>query len=400
MLRNANVELRSALDELDALTRKATLTPQQQNRQSYLLSNISVLKSHGADRGGRRGHRGPEALSAEMRAFCEFLSDGEVRKETRDMLEGTQGYVSWTQGASGGYLVPQEYQEEVLEGMAQFDPLLDEENVKLDVSLGEGPLDQLDRRLPTRVVGWDLSTISAALISEGSQSTLVNQPAIASDTLENYVFRAILRGSFAFEQDAYPSDLKLMRRAYEVGFARGIGKKLLAGSGNGEPQGLLTAAANSGYTTSSNVPSNETTPPALSWIDFSSIYFSVNAAYRASPKCAWVMNDVTYQLACQAVDPGNRLVLNMERGEGRIFGKRVLVSPSMPSGAGSKAIVFGDLSHFEVRLSRMSVRRATETVSTGGYLSVDYIGLMRADSALIDPTGGTTPPIVYATLHN
>ena len=398
--RRPHSELRATLDEADALSRRSDLNPGQRDRLNFLLSKISVLRSLAGDRRAR-GARIGGALTVEERGIFEYLNRGdedfreflrsEAGKELRDITEGTQGPLSWT--ATGGYLVPQEYYDTILEGMAQADPLLDENNVRLITRPGPPPaVSQPLQARPWRIVGWDLSTITAKLVAEGGQAQLVSQPAVTSATLNGYLYRSILRGSFAWEEDAFPEDLELMTRAYAVAFARGIGKDLLSGSGSAQPQGLLTGAVDSTVTTGA--------AGVLALADFNSIYFSVNRAYRASPKCAWVMSDTVYQMARNAKDSSNRPLLSIERDEERIMGKRVLVSPSMPSTAGSKGIVFGDLAHFAVRLSPMSVRRAKETVSTGGYLSVDYIGLMRADSAVIDATSGTTPPIVFATLHS
>ena len=83
-----------------------------------------------------------------------------------------------------------------------------------------------------------------------------------------------------------------------------------------------------------------------------------------------------------------------------ILGKRVLVSPSMPSAAGSKGIVFGDLSHFWVRLSATTILKATEATSAIEQGQFLFLGRMRVDSFVFDPSGGSAPPIVYATLHS
>jgi HK97 family phage major capsid protein len=81
-----------------------------------------------------------------------------------------------------------------------------------------------------------------------------------------------------------------------------------------------------------------------------------------------------------------------------LFGKRVLISPSVPSAAGSKGIIFGDLSMFTVRVcGKPEVKRASETP---GYVEKGialYTGWLRVDSGIIAP--GSVAPIVYATLH-
>jgi HK97 family phage major capsid protein len=384
-------ELRGALDELDALTRRATLTPQENNRQSYLLSKISVLKSQAPDRGGRRALRSTQGATLEDRAFIQYLLHGQIDEETRDMLAGTQGNLTWTQGPGGGYLVPQGYLEEVYEGMAQFDPLLDPDVVDLITDVGRNPHVSENSGIPTRIVGWDLSTISATRQNpEGGQGT-VPSLAVTDATLNGYLYIQVIPASFQFDMDAVPRSMKLLQEAFTIAFARGIGKDLVLGSGSNQPQGVLTGAANSGVTTAA--------AGALSLADFTSIYFSVNRDYRKSPKCAWLMSDTVYEYARNAKDSQNRPLIDIVGDEERIMGKRVLISPSIPSTAGSQGICFGDLSRLVVRVSHMMVRRATETSSGIERLTADYCAYMRADSAVMDPTAGATPPIVFATLH-
>ena len=57
-------------------------------------------------------------------------------------------------------------------------------------------------------------------------------------------------------------------------------------------------------------------------------------------------------------------------------------------------------SHFDVSPSfavKLWRRRAPGFIENGKIL---YTGLMRADSKVIDPTGGSVPPIVSARLHS
>jgi hypothetical protein len=61
---------------------------------------------------------------------------------------------------------------------------------------------------------------------------------------------------------------------------------------------------------------------------------------------------------------------------------------------------FDDLPFFVVRVSRLAVRRTVEVRDTSEKGRALHVGLMRADAKLIDPTAGSVPPIVYATLHS
>jgi len=135
--------------------------------------------------------------------------------------------------------------------------------------------------------------------------------------------------------------------------------------------------------------------------DFQAAYFSVNRAYRSSPKCAWAMSDTTYQWVRKLTDDVGRPLLKIHDDDETIMGKPVLVCPSLPSYRASISdgkIVFGDFSHYVVHLSSIWLRRNMEAAGYVEYGKALYVGLQMADAAVIDPSGGTNPPLVYVAL--
>jgi HK97 family phage major capsid protein len=328
------------------------------------------------------------AQSSECREWFRNVLSG---KEYRTMQEGqpapgTLGYVT---GNEGGYLVPQEFNDDVIHGMAQFDPLLDKDVVTL--------IESKDFSLkPFVIPGWDLSTFAATKVSETSGPTASTPPLVAGKLLNSYKYAAALPISIELEEDAFEPMMKIMNDAYVIAFARGIGVDLAIGNGTTAPQGVLTGAGASVYTTASST--------ALVLNDFESVYFQVNRIHRNAPKCAWLMNDAAYQMARKAVDTVGNPLLKLHKDKEMIMGKPVLVSPSLPAynaSIGAQAgtfCVFGDLSHMFVRVSKMILHRSWQAqgyVEKGQAL---YSGYMRADAKVFDPTAGGTPPIVSASL--
>lgn len=368
------VELRKAIQEAEQLSMKPRLSSAEEQRVNVLLAKIKAFQNPALDevKGG---------YSAETREFFNGLRE----ERAVNMLAGVAG-INYTEGTQGGSLVPIEFFDQVLHGMANFDPLLDEDVVTLDVT--EKPF----AGNPLQISGWDLSSIEAERVTEASQLVPIAVPNVAGDLLNGYSYRVPLSVTFELEQDGGDRLIGQLQEAYTVGFARGIGVDLVLGTGSSEPQGVLTGAANSGVTTGAS--------GKLQLTDFTQIYFSVDRAYRNSPKCAWLMDDVMYQLVRQATDNSGRPLLNVIGDEELLLGKPVRVSPSMPSGSAAKSIVFGDLSHFVVHVSKLWVRRTIQTaiyVDAGKAL---WTALMRADAAVFDPTNGEKPPIVYATNHS
>jgi HK97 family phage major capsid protein len=313
-----------------------------------------------------------------------LLRDSVLEARDTDMLAGTQA-IAATQGPSGGYLVPIEFENEVIYGMAQTDPLLDEDVVTL--------LTDTNIRLrPIQLPGWDLSQFAAVRIGEGNQQNPQTVPTVGRETLNGYTYKATLDATFELEDDAADLLIGQIEKAFSTAMARGIGVDLVLGTGSSQPQGLLTCASPSGITTGASGKYELT--------DFTSIYESVDRAYRQSPKCAWVMDDTTYLAVRQATDNSGRPLLNVLKDKELLLGKPVLISPSMPSGSSAKAIVFGDLSHMVVRVSQLRIARAIQALGYVDKGKALYTGIMRADAVVFDPSNGVKPPIVYATNHS
>jgi HK97 family phage major capsid protein len=314
-------------------------------------------------------------------------------KEFRDgVLQAGAQSITYTEGASGGVLVPNSFYDAVVVGMAQTDPLLDGKNVNL---LAEQSYAMSPKSLP----GYDLTQIKAVRVVENTSTGVPDPlPASSSQIMNGYPYRMATYATVEFGDDDFENSIKTVGRAHGVGLARGIGADLVNGTGSSQPSGLLTGASNSGYTTAG--------ANAITATDINDIFFSVNRIYRNSPKCAWVMNDVTYQLVRAAKDGNQRPLIDMQDDCECLMGKPILVSPSMPFLPGSKGIVFGDLGHFNVRLSALYFRKANQAEFGVEFYRDLHISRMRADSGVFDPSILASPantqaaPIQYATLHS
>lgn len=370
-------ELLATLEEARAIANQPELTKRDEARINVLLAKASALKT-AVVKDDRTLRFFRAMIAGDNKTLQEFRAN-------TDMLAGQQS-ITYSAGTQGGYLVPQEFADGLVLGMAQYDPLLDEDVVTLlrskDFSLRPYP-----------IPGWDMTTFAASLVGEGAHQGPGAPPNTSQKQLKSYTFRATLDATLEFEQDDFQPFIKQIQAAYSIGFARGIGAYLSVGSGTLQPQGILTGASNSGVTTASG--------GKLVLDDFTDIYFSLNRIHRASPKCAWVMSDDIYQQVRQATDNNGRPLLNIKNDKEVIFGKPVYISPSLESNPsiGPGHIVFGDLSQFYVRLSALSLVRVTQVQSGIEFGKAVYTGRMRSDSAVFDPSAGTVPPIIYATIH-
>jgi HK97 family phage major capsid protein len=317
----------------------------------------------------------PEMPSEEQRSKEEF----------RNYLLGAAEKRTAMTETSTGALVPATFYRTLLTGIAQYTELMDENNVNL--------IETEDGRAMT-LPEIDLSTISCAIVGQAVDAPPVANPTISGLTLKGFSYRTNpIASTFELVQDSFEAITDILTQAFSVALARGIGADLVNGAGAGTaPQGLLTAAANSGVTSAVS--------GVWSGIDLAAVYASLNRAYRASPKCAWVMNDTTYQQILALKDANGRPLLGIREDEEKLFGKKVIVSPDMPTGAGAKSIVFGDLSQFQVRVAKngVLVRRNVEAPGYAEQGAALYTTYMRVDAAL-NTAGGGVKPVVYATAH-
>src|SRR6266481_1890961 len=357
-------QLQRYTSEADSLTRQ-TQTPQTRARLQFLLAAIKTVKEFSEVRTADE-----KSAQAEFR---DYLVGAPVESRTYSPLTKP----------NTGQVVPASFYNTLLKGLAQYTELLSRDNVSLIES---------EKALPLKLPEIDLSTISSAIVAQGVDAPPVANPTIASATLKGFSYRCNpLASSFELEQDSFESITDIFTQAFSVGLARGIGADLVNGNGTTAPQGLLTAAANSGVTS--------TVSGVWSGIDLAAVYASLNRAYRVSPKCAWVMNDTTYQQILALKDAQGRPLLGIRDDEEKLFGKKVIISPEMPTGPSAKSIVFGDLSQFHVRVAKngVMVRRNVEAPLYAEQGASLYTAYLKCDSAL--NTVGGVKSAVYATAH-
>ncbi len=373
-------EMRVLSQRCDQILQQRNVTQSDRKKVDLLLAQMASIRDTGFG----------QTEAAHRDLFKKFLRGQnfesiEAELRSNDFLAGN-ATVSYTDGSKGGFLVPQSFQRSVTEGLAAVDPLLDPKVANVIFSP--------DFRLqPLQLPGWDLSTIAAVQVAEAVQHNSDTTPGTEQKLLNKFTYRLSLGASLEWEQDqaAFDSAMATFGRAFGIGFARGIGADLVNGDGSSAPQGVLTGAANSGVTTAG--------AGVLALSDFTDIFFSVNKIYRDSERCAWLMNDATAKKVRNAKDSSNRPLFPLTDDKLVILGKPVYVCPSLPSAAGSKGIVFGDLSHFNVHATTLFLRRKTQLPGYVEYGKALYVGLMSVDAVLFDPTSGSLPPVVYATLH-
>ena len=407
--------------QADEILSKPEVTRSDVKKADLLISNIATIRLTGLSSDEMRQQLGkaigreigapevtfddrPAEVRAHEKIFRRYISGRlysgqEVNEELRSagfeiesaekratsFLAGQQT-LAFTDGPTGGFLVPIAFAKVVAEARAAIDPFFDENVVTL-IQENNFTLPQL------QIPGWDVSSISASKVAENTQHDPDLIPGITQKLLSRWTYRATFAGSLEFDEEskAFGSAENALARAIGIAFGRGVGVDLATGNGTTAPQGLVTGAADSGVT--------QTTAGALSYDDFVNLFFSVNQAYRSQPKSAFVMSDAIYKLAVGAKDTTNRPLFPIVNGVLRILDRPAYMAPSLPSTAGGAGVWFGDLSHMYVHASTLRIQRPSQVPGLCENGMVAWCGLQLVDAAIVDPSDGALPPVVSMKLH-
>jgi HK97 family phage major capsid protein len=246
----------------------------EEQRFSFLLNKISTLRT-GITEDPAKAAR--EELRSYLRT-CPEVSRFALEQRTYQPITEPNSFV------------PSAYFRELMLGVAQYTPLFDKNTIRLI---------ELDNSRPMTVPALDLSLVTAQVIGQGQDLAPTVNPVAGSMSLGQFTYRSNpIAASLELEMDSFESISEIMTQAFTVGMARGIGADMINGDGSTAPLGLLNAAGDSGVTTQ--------TTGVISADDIKAIYFSLNRAYRVSPKCAWIMNETLYKNILGLVDSTGR----------------------------------------------------------------------------------------------
>lgn len=299
------------------------------------------------------------ASNTYKKSFWNAMRDKSARPAVMDALKiGTD--------PEGGYLVPDEYEKTLVEG-------LEEENIfrkiakVINTSSG-------DRKIPVVATKGTASWVDEeGLIPESDDS--FGQVSIGAYKLGTLikVSEELLNDS-VFDLESYISKE----------FARRIGAReedaFFNGDGVGKPIGIFseTGGAEIGVTAASAT--------AITADELIDLFYSLKAPYRKN--AVWVLNDATVKAIRKLKDNNGNYLWQpaiTANTPDTILGKPVFTSSYVPTiAAGAKTIAFGDFSYYWVadRQAR-SFKRLNELYAATG--QVGFMATQRVDGKLILP---------------
>ncbi|MGH9737330.1 MAG: phage major capsid protein [Candidatus Acidiferrales bacterium] len=411
-------DLTKVNQEAAALTSKADWTKQDERRFAFLQmaakaigNGASLAEVEQEQWNNLRRENGIAAatVSPEKRALVNEYNALARGKERRNSNEGVPMTSHIGTYDDLGYFVPTSFFDRIFPAQRAADPLLSNDDVTCINSTNGRPM-----TIPTIGDVEAVATVVGESSDEGeSDITNIGQAVIGAWRFKSPRF-VVSNESFQ-DLDTGITVSNLFEKFASDRLQRGIGKKFMTGSGASEPLGLIGQIAASGVTPitplgagQNNGTSASTGSVSIGSQDLANLFFSVNSAYRSSPKCAFLMNDTTYGSLLALTDKvGRNLELvKFVNGQPTIFGKNVKIAPSCPNMAASAqgTVIFGDLSYFMVRI-------VTEGIGIGVRVFQEAAGLIeqgnialrafvRADCAYLYSDPNSDAPINMIQMHS
>lgn len=293
------------------------------------------------------------------KSFWNVMRQKTVRSDVIDALQiGTD--------SEGGYLVPEEYENTLVEALEEENIFRKLANV-INTSSG-------DRKIPV-------------VASKGSASWVDEEGTISDsdDAFSQVSIGAYKLGTLIKVSNELLNDSAFNLESYiSKEFARRIGSKeeeaFFTGNGTGKPIGIFnaTGGAEIGVTTASS-----TSITADEVID---LFYSLKAPYRK--KAVWILNDATVKAIRKLKDKNDNYLWQPALTAGTpdtILGRPVYTSSYVPTiAAGAKTIAFGDFSYYWIadrqgRIFKKLNELYAATDQTG------FVATQRVDGKLVLP---------------
>lgn len=315
------------------------------------------------------------------KAFNAYLryGAGELSPEEKDALgvfrrldpdKGEQRAMGVSDSTSGGYTVPQGFQDELVVSLKAYGPMLDP-GITREIVTTSGNL------LP-----WPSMDDTANKGRRIAENTTVNTTALAFGVKNLMAWKYttdVVPVASELLQDSALDIEQVIRDAMAIRLGRIVNEEMTTGTGGTMPDGIAHAAP-SGYTAASAT--------AISFDDMIELEHSLDPLYRKMPGVRWQFADSTLKALRKLKDGDGQYIWQpasvVAKAPATIQGYSYEVNQAMAAIAtGKRSVVFGDHNRYVVRRVReFLVRRLNERYADND--QVGFIGFARYDGALVD----------------
>ena len=268
--------------------------------------------------------------------------------------------------ADGGYLVPEEFERQIVMG-------LDEANVVR--GLAKVITTSAERKIPVA------ATHSAAQWTAENGAYQESDPTFDQKTIDAFKLTDLVKVSIELLQDSMFDLESYIASEFARAFGIAEEEAFCVGNGTNQPTGIFTANGGQvGVTAAAN--------NAITADELISLVYALKSPYRRNAK--FLMNDATIA-AIRKLKDGNGVYLwqpSLQAGEpDKLLGYDLYTSPYAPAMAASAyTVAFGDFKNYWIAdRSGRTVQRLNELYSTNG--QVGFVATERVDGKVILPEG-------------
>ncbi len=298
------------------------------------------------------------------------VEQAQALQQLRSQARAAQGMEVRAQSvgtaSAGGYLIPEDFANVIINKMLAFGGIRGAATVIRSTTGADMPFQ----------VNNDTGNAGALLAENTADSE--QDLAFSEIILQAYKYTSkIIRVSSELMQDsAFNMDAYIQGK-----FAERLGRATAAhyatGTGTAQPNGLVTASTNSGFTTASNA--------AVTYLELLDLKHSVDPSYRTGAR--WAFNDTTLKALKKLVDSNGLPLWSpavISDAPATLDGDSYIIDQGIASIATvAKSIIYGDMSQYHIRdVMDMTMVRLVERYAEFG--QVAFIAFMRTDADLLD----------------
>jgi len=294
---------------------------------------------------------GGQQLSPAMKQFIHFIRTGE--KINKAMVEGTN--------SAGGYLVPEEFENEVIRKLAN------------DVAIRRAGARVFTMNSNRLEVPTETARNSGGWITEGSayteQDTTLGQVALTP-----YKYTRLIQTTEELLEDSAVDLANYLAIVFAEDFAEAEDTAFLQGTGSNQPTGILNDT-NITENDADNLSFGDETA-GLGADDVIDHFYSLRAPYRR--QSVWIMNSTSAQ-ALRKMKDGNGQYIWTETAPGgvangepaRLLGRPVIVSDNITDDAtDGNRILLGDFRYYLIGQRRgLTIMRSDDYAFNTGHVT-------------------------------
>ena len=291
------------------------------------------------------------------------------KQDFGSMLRGKpmlQNVLSTTPDADGGYLVPEEFERQIVTGL---------EEANIVRTLAKTITTSAERKIPIA------ATHSIAQWTAENAAYTESNPTFAQKTIDAFKLTDLAKVSVELLQDSMFDLESYIATEFARAFGAAEEEAFCVGTGSGQPTGIFTANGGTVGVTAGS-------PTAVTVDNLIDLVYSLQSAYRKN--AAFFMRDVTVSALRKLKDSNGAYLWqpSVQAGQpDRLLGYPLYTSPYVPAVAASTLpIAFGDFKNYWIadRTGR-TVQRLVELYSGNG--QVGFLATERVDGKVILPEG-------------